>query len=94
MDKADKFLLKISSRNKKWQKLRQKERELAIYREYPVLVDKCIELKKDIDFIKNELKIWFTFFFVYDDVGLKKNHLKSSREYEIMDVKNFFKKIH
>ncbi len=57
MKKSEKFLIKINSRNKKWQKLRQKERDLAIYMQYPELADKCIELKKDIAFIKNELKI-------------------------------------
>ena len=57
MKKSEKFLIKINSRNQKWKKLRQKERELAMYSQYPELVETCIELKKDIEFIRKELKI-------------------------------------
>lgn len=57
MKKSEKFLIKINSRNQKWKKLRQKERELAMYSQYPELVETCMELKKDIEFIRKELKI-------------------------------------
>ena len=83
--KESEFLTKIYSRNRKWSKLRQKEKQLETYRKYPGLTETCMQLEQDIELIKNELKIsWISVF--YDDVGLK-NHLKSNSEYEIMDVK-------
>ena len=57
MDKAEEFLIKINSRNKKWRELREKERIYSKLLEVPSCADECLKLKEEIDFIRKELDI-------------------------------------
>ncbi|MBO6275006.1 MAG: hypothetical protein J6M91_05655 [Methanobrevibacter sp.] len=57
MDKSEKFLIKISSRNRKWNLLREKEGLLAKLVNVPYCVDDCLKLREEINFIRKELNL-------------------------------------
>lgn len=57
MNKSQKFLIKISSRNRKWSLLREKENLLVKLVDIPYCADECIKLREEINYIRNELNL-------------------------------------
>ena len=57
MDKLEKFFIKISSRNRKWSRLREKERLYAKLIQVPSCINECGDLKEEINYLRNELNI-------------------------------------
>lgn len=57
MDKSQKFLIKISSRNRKWSLLREKESLLAKLINVPCCADDCLKLREEINYIRKELNL-------------------------------------
>ena len=57
MNKSKKFLIKISSRNKKWSMLREKEKIYSKLLQFPECLEECNTLKGDINFIRKELNL-------------------------------------
>ena len=57
MNKSDKFLIKIRSRNHKWKMLREKENLLAKLLEVPACASDCLMLREEINFLREELNL-------------------------------------
>ena len=51
------FLIKISSRNRKWGMLREKENLLVKLINVPCCADDCLKLREEINFLREELDL-------------------------------------
>ena len=56
MDKLEKFLIKIQSKNKKRKLLKEKKAIYAKLINIPYTIDECLKLDEEIRFLEQELK--------------------------------------
>ena len=56
LDKAEKFLIKIRSRNYKRKLLKEKKAIYSKLLNYPGTIEECLNLKNEINFLEKELK--------------------------------------
>lgn len=56
MDKLEKFLIKIQSKNKKRKLLKEKKATYAKLINIPYAIDECLKLDEEIKFLELELK--------------------------------------
>lgn len=55
INKSEKFLIKISSRNKKWKRLHEKEQIYAKLVQIPFCIDETLKVKEEINYLRKEL---------------------------------------